>query len=78
MELYELAGEKSIEERKIERGDKKMRKRRSIPKTKEAKRREQIDFIMKHWDELPEELRGRIEGTIQTARDFMQMSKETG
>lgn len=55
-----------------------MARRRSIPKSKEAKRREQIDFIMKHWDDLPEELKGRIEGTIQTARDFVRMSKEAG
>lgn len=40
-------------------------------KTKEMKRREQINYIMEHWDELPKELQGVFEGTISTIRHFV-------
>lgn len=45
-------------------------------KSKEMKRREQINYIMEHWDELPEKLQGRFEGTIATIQDFVKMTND--
>lgn len=51
-----------------------MRKNRNELTTKEQKRMSQIAYIMEHWDELPESLKGRFEGTISTAQDFLKDS----
>lgn len=53
-----------------------MKKNRDVPTNKEEKRIEQLRYIMEHWDELPETLRCRFEGQVQTARDFLM--KKTG
>lgn len=49
-----------------------MKKHREVPKTKQQKRMEQIAFIMEHWDELPERLQGRFEGTLSVTQDFLK------
>lgn len=48
-----------------------MKDHREVPETKEQKRLEQLRYIAEHWDELPEGIKGRFEGTVQTARDFL-------
>ncbi|WP_313181245.1 hypothetical protein [Lacrimispora sp.] len=53
-----------------------MTNRRDNTRKNEAKRLEQIKFIMEHWDELPERIQGRFEGTILTASDFI--NQKTG
>ena len=53
-----------------------MKTNRDEPKSKEAKRMEQIAFIMEHWDELPERLQGKFEGTISAASDFVNQKKK--
>lgn len=53
-----------------------MKTERDGVKNIEAKRLEQIRYIMEHWDELPERIKGRFEGTITTAQDFL--NEKTG
>lgn len=53
-----------------------MKTDREDRKTPDNKRLEQITFIMDHWDELPERIKGRFEGTITTASDFL--TNDTG
>lgn len=48
-----------------------MKDNRDVPESKEQKRIEQLRYIMKHWDELPETMQCRFEGQVQTARDFL-------
>ena len=49
-----------------------MKTNRDDTKNIEAKRLEQIRYIMEHWDELPEGLQGRFRVTIETAQDFLK------
>lgn len=55
-----------------QKGGEKMKTNRDDTKNIEAKRLEQIRYIMEHWDELPEGLQGRFRGTIETAQDFLK------
>lgn len=48
-----------------------MKNNRDDTKTIEAKRLEQIHYIMEHWDELPERFQGRFDGIVETTRDFL-------
>lgn len=54
-----------------------MKKDRDSAKPKEVKRLEQLTFIMEHWDELPDRIQGRFEGTVTAARDFLDDSPDT-
>ena len=55
-----------------QKGGEKMKTNRDDTKNIEAKRLEQIRYIMEHWDELPEGHQGRFRGTIETAQDFLK------
>ena len=48
-----------------------MKNRTEVPVSNEEKRIEQLQYIMEHWDELPETMQCRFEGQVQTARDFL-------
>lgn len=48
-----------------------MKDNREIPKSKQQEREAQARFIVEHWDELPVRLRGRFEGIMQAAQDFV-------
>lgn len=48
----------------------KMKKKVAMASDKEAKRLEQVEFVMDHWDELPERLQGHFEGILAVVNDF--------
>lgn len=51
-----------------------MKTNRESTKAREMKRREQINYIMEHWDELPENAQVRFETTVSTIQDFVKQT----
>lgn len=46
--------------------------------SKEAERINRVQYMLDHWDELPERLSGRFEGIILAVADLVPKDKKTG
>lgn len=46
--------------------------------SKEEDLTKRIQFMMDHWDELPERLAGKVEGIVNTVADLVSDNKKAG
>lgn len=46
--------------------------------SREEELTKRIQFMMDHWDELPERLAGKVEGIVNTVADLVPDNKKAG